>query len=519
MSTRTWVVTVLGLNAAGATTYFRYGTREVVYSGNRYEGRLRQPALLRESLYGAGRTRGAMEIGTGVIVLDNIDGGLDGLRDYNFDGQAVSCQEVGDVGLFYVQGIAEQAVFDEQTVTIQVRDRRHRFDVDLLWARYGGVDLSPFAAPGAWADVTDDVAWSPRPALYGVARNFEPVLVDDVRLIYQVDGQRGFLTGWSLDVFDSRAALTQGADYADEASILATAPAAGQYRVWPAGGVFRLGSTPTGIVTCDGENPPMASPNNASTVSNLLRALAFGANAYIYFDADATAGIYLREQVSKLEAISQVAQSLNAYLSWRPTPAPETLGNFPWAGQLSPPDALYYTPSFDPLVLDESVILPGSLRQVVPTEEQRGLPVWRVVVRYQRNYRVMSATDLAGVALADQLFCAEEYRTASAEDAAVRTQYPDALELTVTTLLDDKTEAEAEATRLLGLFGTRRRIFALSVPSKAAINLYGSANGLNPGHAVVLKHSRFGLSAGADMIVISAELDADADRINLQVWG
>ena len=524
MTTRNWAINLWALDSLGATVHRYYAQRPVVISSNFYEPRVQQPGLMRESLFGPGRTRGGLEIGTGVIVLLNADGALDDLRDLNFDGQFFTAQDVGTPalgGIYYTQGILEQAVFDEDTVTLQVRDYRHRYDVELLTARYTGVDLSPFYAPGAWADVTDDIAMSPRPALYGIARNFEPVLVDDVRLIYQVDGQRGFLTGWSLDVYDARSALTQGADYADEAAILATAPAAGEFRVWPAGGVFRLGSSPTGIVTCDAENPPMASPYNASTVVNILRALAFGSSghAYVYVDNDPAAGIYVREQISRLEAINRVVQSISAFFSYRTQPQTETLGNRPWVGQLSPPDSPYYTPSRDPALLDRAVIVPGSLRQVVPGEEQCGLPVWRVNVRYRRNYRVMSATDLAGVALADQLFCSQEWRTASYEDAAVLGQYPDALELTVDSLIDLQADAEAEAERLFGLFGTRRRVFTCTVPTIAAVNQYADMNGLNVGRQVTLQYPRFGLDAGVTMIILNAELDAEADRVNLQVWG
>lgn len=524
MTVRNWAVTLAARDASGTTVYRRYAQRAAESGGYFHEARVQQPGLIRESLFGPGRTRGPLEIGAGVVVLLNADGALDELRDLNFDGQFFTAQDVGTPalgGIYYTQGILEQAVFDENTVTLQVRDYRHRYDVELLTARYTGVDLSPFYAPGAWADVTDDIAMSPRPALYGIARNFEPVLVDDVRLIYQVDGQRGFLTGWSLDVYDARSALTQGADYADEAAILATAPAAGEFRVWPAGGVFRLGSSPTGIVTCDAENPPMASPYNASTVVNILRALAFGSSghAYVYVDNDPAAGIYLREQISRLEAINRVVQSISAFFSYRTQPQTETLGNRPWVGQLSPPDSPYYTPSRDPALLDRSVILPGSLRQMVPGEEQRGLPVWRVNVRYRRNYRVMSATDLAGVALADQLFCSQEWRTASYEDAAVLGQFPDALELTVDSLIDLQADAEAEAERLFGLFGTRRRVFTCTVPTIAAVNQYADMNGLNVGRQVTLQYPRFGLDAGVTMIILSAELDAADDRVNLQVWG
>jgi len=525
MTLRIWHVNLVGRSAGGVDTIFMYATRGYVVgsgfsgasAGTPVEARVLQPGVLAEHCFGAGRTRGAMDIATGVIKLANFDGALDGLSAYNFDGKPFSVSEMTEAGTAtgrVLQGVIEQCVFSENEVTFQVRDERHRFDVDLLTATYGGS-----TATGYWLALPDDVVGTPRPALYGVARNFEPVCVDPVKFIYQVDGQRGFLTGWTLDVYDARSALTQGADYADQAAMEATAPAAGQYRVWPAGGAFRLGAQPTGILTCDGMNPPAAAPSNTPTVTSLLRGLgAAPALGGVHLSANANAGLYVRDQTTVLDVINRIAQSLNAWVLWKVSPAASDVslsGITSWVSQLSPPASPYYTPASTALVLDTTVIVPGSLQQVVPAEEQRGLPVRRVNVRYRPNYRVMSATDVAGIALADLVEVATPYRVATADNSAVLLQYQDALELTVDTLLDLEADAQAEADRLVTIFGTRRRIFRLQVMAAARTVYYQ----LDPGRQVTLQYPRFGLDAGVPMLVLGAEEDIDENTVTLTVWG
>lgn len=530
MSSNIWHVAFGGRDAAGTVATWAYATHGYVVGatsalgaeGDLIEPRVLQPGLMREDLYGAGRTSGAMEIGTGVIVLANLDGALDALADYNFDGSYASIYEVGENGIltgraFYNLAL-EQPVFEEDKVSFQVREYRHKLDVDLLTRAYDGGSYPT----GYWLAAPDDIAGTPYPALYGIARNFEPVCVDPVLRIYQVDGQRGFLTGWSLDVFDSRSPLTQGADYASQAAMEATAPSLGEYRVWPAGGAFRLASDPTGLLTCDGENPPLASPYNASTVSNLLRALSGVSLGRAHFDNDAAAGLYLREQVSKLEAVNRVASSLSAFMSWwRPSPAAAdaSYSYTWWASQLTPPDTPIYTPGWNAdYGLTPSDIKPGTVRQVIPGDEARGLPIRRVNVRYRPNYRVMSATDVAGLGLADLVEVSSPYRTASAEDTGVLVQYPDAIELTVETVLDLEADAQAEADRLMALFAERRRMWSVTVVGPAAFDSLDFFR-LYPGYQVSVTYPRFGLDAGVVMLVLGLEQNIDEDTYTVLLWG
>jgi hypothetical protein len=93
-----------------------------------------------------------------------------------------------------------------------------------------------------------DLAGKYKPRAWGNVQNVPPVLVDSASLIYQVND------GAISDVpaaYDRQIALVKGADYVSQSDMQTNAPAAGNYRVWKAGGFFRLGSTPAGTCTAD----------------------------------------------------------------------------------------------------------------------------------------------------------------------------------------------------------------------------------------------------------------------------
>lgn len=58
------------------------------------------------------------------------------------------------------------------------------------------------------------------------------------KLIYQVDAYRGFTSGYTMTVYDKRAVLTEdgAGDYANQAAMEATAPAAGNTESGPLAG-------------------------------------------------------------------------------------------------------------------------------------------------------------------------------------------------------------------------------------------------------------------------------------------
>ncbi|HEY8360499.1 MAG TPA: hypothetical protein VIL30_23845, partial [Ramlibacter sp.] len=374
MSRRSFVLKVGGTSAAGVENQFSYGVNSNWDGAIFEEARLKATGVYRRDMYAANRLRGAFAINDAVAVLENTDGGLDTVMSTRcFDGNAAILFEQDPVTLdvlyTYPYGtfITEQPIVDEGEVTIAMHDMRHVLDRNLVGIRYAGTNSgSPLAGVEGGAE---DLKGAPKPLVLGRVFNITPVLVNTTRLIYQVTGVdpsgiggnvggvAGGLSGaWSLTVYDMRSPLTAGANYTSQADMEANPPAAGQYRVWPAGGCFRLGSSPAGRVTCDVLNQPVT-PTVSNIAGRLMRIThsgRFPVTPTPYLASNPNCGIYLTADTNALDALSQVLGSVNATVVYGQSPG--ALVPEPEAGrtiQLSlPANSVYATvQNFQKLVL------------------------------------------------------------------------------------------------------------------------------------------------------------------------
>lgn len=531
MSRKFWV-RLVSLDDAGAQVIHDFGTHpfQTTVFGTvpvkNVLGRLDQPGLLRRDMYGPGRTMGDSEISAGVISLSNSDTKLDYLKNYSFDGQSFQLLEYqlgwGGEWALIRAGYIEQPSFDDQQVVFQVRDVQHAFDVPLLAnAKYAGTNVLPAGVEGT----ASDIKGQPKPAVYGTVFNVPPVCVNTSKQIWQVDGRRGLHTGFTLAVYDKRSALTRGADYTSQADVEGNAPTAGQYRVWPVGGMFRTNAAHT-LLTYDCFNPP--SPGTTDAIDDVLNGIIDTAPGVPGFHfgpflaATPAAGIYVQDERTKLAVLNEVGRSVGAFFTTGRTPAVSVgvLATDVWGSHLTDPAALPYTAVLDPIEL--TVSSSWDLKRVPPNEPTRGLPVWRVNLKYGKNYRVMNETDLAGVALSELAIWSQEYRTVTVEDASVKTKWPNAPELNLVTLLVDATEATAEANRVLSLFSAERDMYTLKMPGDKVprINSSGASREyFQIGTRVLLYADRYDLAGGKLFLIIGMEEDPKADTYALTLWG
>lgn len=101
-------------------------------------------------------------------------------------------------------------------------------------------------------------------------------------------------------------------------------------------------------------------------------------------------------------------------------------------------------------------------------DDNKGVPAWKVIVRYDQLDVVQQSGDLFGVVTENDpirvQYLATEWRQASAENAGILTQWPNAPTLTVDTRLVLQADAQAEASRLLALYSVQRDIWRITVP-------------------------------------------------------
>ena len=473
------------------------------------------PGNIERHLFRSGTTRGRSEVGFGAVVLNNADGALDPAADWGFDGRAITLRRgrVGDAypaafSLVWV-GVMDQAEVDWRRVSLRVRDRQAEvIDRPIQSDLYGGTNQLPNGIDGT----PEDLQGKRKPVMFGRVRNAAVPLVNSAKLVYQLscDG----LSAVSA-VYDRGAALGLGSSRGSVANLLATNPAPGTFD-WvladSAGAFIRLGSAPAGQITVDA----IAGATPADrTVAAIQRCILerLGTLGPADFDlasfgqlmaaVPAEVGLYAgTDPITTGDALDLLAGSIGAW--WTVT----RLGAFR-VGRLS--DPALATPSAR-IEAWQVLAGDGGISRIATADTGGGIPVWRVQVRYDRNWAPTSETGLAGIALSRIAWLREEYRTVVTDSAAVLLAHPRGVELSIDTLLTTKADAEAEAERLSTLYGRRRDWLAVPLPIE-------HARDLDLGDVVDLAVPRYGLSAGKRCVILGLIEDFERGQTTLHLWG
>lgn len=446
-------------------------------------------------------TVGASRVGYGEVILAT-DGHLDHLLDLGLDGQTLLIRRGPQDGAYpgdfpiQMRATLEQPEFSALAVRLRLRDRLVELEKPLAQGFYGGTNVLPDGIDGT----ADDLKGRPRPRVYGRVYNISPPLVNTARLIYQAhDGALADIPA----VYDRGATLSRGADYADLADMQANAPGAGQWRAWLAGGCLRLGSSPSGQVSCDAvEGAAVADRTVAQILSRIALSMGLALEDIDLLDratldqaAPQEVGVWVDGEQTALAVMDKVAASVGAWYGF------DRLG---WLrmGRLAAPAG---SPVSE--ITEASVV-------ALERTAQDALPAWRVVVSHARNYTVQ-ASDIAGsVGAARRAWIAQATRAASAERASVKTLHRLATEMVRDTLLVSGADAQAEAARLLALYSVRRDTFVVTVRLAA-----DEVAALDLGKVVRLTWPRFGLAGGKLLMVTGMKLDFQALEAQLTLWG
>ena len=474
-----------------------------------YAARVASPVTLQRSSTSPDSTRGTSVLSVGVIDLVNSDGALDILATYAFAGREIRVYQVEQgaalaSATLLFKGLLEQPRFDwdvtgSSRFQIIIRDKAFELEQPIQSATYGGTNALP-----AGVDGVDDLKGKYKPLLFGYAARIPVPCVNTARLIYQVSNSS---ISDVLNVYDRGLALGRGADYTSEADMQATAPAATQYRVWPAGGLFRLGSTPAGQVLCDAVEGATAAARYPGAVAQrvlLASGVALGdidTTAFAAVDAACPweCGYWVTHQqaVKPKEIMDAIMLSTGGW--WAANASNKIV-----ASVLSSPAG---TPAAK---LHAGNIIGLARRQA--KDDDRGIPPWRFIVGYAR-YWEPSSSDFAGaVSEAIRADLREEYRIVDASDAAVQTAYPAATEVRVDTLLRYKADAQTLATSRHAILKVRRDVLRADVRS-------AEAAAADLGSVVRVTLPRFGLSGGRLFTVVGVELDPRIDSVSLTLWG
>lgn len=470
--------------------------------------RVRNPGAITTNLFSAGRLSGRSQVGVGEITLDNTDGRLDYLIDFGIDGREVQVFQqdldseiLGTLPIYTAQ--LGQPEFSQNVLSLRVRDSLETLNKPLPVDLYAGTNVLPDGLEGT----PDDIKGQPKPRCYGTVFNVPAPQVNTSKLIYQVnDG----LVDDIPAVYDGAVPFTRGTDYTDTADMLANAPAAGFYRACLTDGYFRLGSSPTRLVTADVVQGAAASDR---TVGQILLTIAIEMGASISggitppgltpIDVANTdeVGIWIQDERPAIDIMDEVARSLQAFY------VPELDGDLVFGVVRDPFDSTTVLVGYD-----TTNITDGSLSRVPRQDETGGLPVFRVTVRYAKNYAVQTDGLNAAATQARRAFVAQEYRSVVAEDLDVKLKHLNAQEIVIDTLLIDEADAQAEADRLLALLGRRRDYFQFQTD-------FLTAYPMRPGSVMQVTHYRYGLAITKKLLCVQQQLDGAANQGLLVGWG
>jgi hypothetical protein len=479
-------------------------------TGNYYEPRIEQPALMRREIFADGQIGGAASASFGELTLVNLDGGLDYLTGYAVDGRTLIIKAGEETAAYasfttILKALMQQAAMEWERVSVRLRDRQAEFNKPIQTLAYAGNNALPAGLEGS-ADLKD----APKPLFYGRVNNITPTLVNSSRLLYQVT--TGTLAE-VVNVFDNGAYLGRGDDYTDQTDMETNAPSAGYFRVWKAGGIVRLGSSPAGLITVTAWEYNTIEDSTGAQVAYRLATGPGGvdpgdtvADDYTTLDGQnaGSVGVWITDGMTIAEALDRVSASLGAWWGF------DQLGRF----RIARLDA----PSGDPVATLTAVEIDvdnGGFTCETATINSEPVPVWKVTLEHDINYTVQTGGNVAGVISADRRAWLEKpARQAIAEDATVKTPHPLAQEIVYPTLLAGVGYADPEATRRLNLLKVPRKIY------NAVVNVDATMlAAIDLGLVVEVQLTRFGLDAGELFRVIGIETDYQKNQLNLRLWG
>lgn len=480
-------------------------------SGNFYHPRMEQPGLVTRSVLSATTFGGAAQNQFGEMTLVNIDGGLDYLAGYSFDGRDFALKlgdETADISTFTIvtRAIIDRFSLEYSRANISLRDKTRSLDIPAQPLLFAGDNVLPAGLEGV-----EDLKGRRKPLILGTVKNISPVMVNSSKLVYQLSTAAISATG--LNVRDKGVALTYAGTYANETDMMAdTTLSAGSYKALLSSGMIRLGSTPAGTITADCQSS--ATPN--STATEIIRELVY---TYAGIASDGTTnsdfsaltsanndplGIVIEGEMTIAEAIDHVARSVGAWFGF------DQLNRFR-VKQVVLPSGLVT------LEIDEFQVI--AIERESLSSGAESAPVWQYALNYAKNFTVQGHDSLAGsVSAADKAFYAEEWRKQSTSDSAVKTAHLSAQDLLHDSYFINATDALAEASRRLTILKSQLVLFKVTV--RIDFNL-AVLSGVTIGINVMVKYPRFGLDGSANNIfkIVSMTADYRIGQIELGLWG
>jgi hypothetical protein len=465
----------------------------------------------------------------GECVLDDSSGALGAqLIKYAFDGRRIVVR-TGVRGAAYPAGfvtvingtMARAPMFAWGEITFVPADLTAAQAKTLQTARYAGNNVLPNGVEGL-----DDLLGKVKPLVLALASNMTPVLCNTSKLIYQVSAviDAGLVSVSAVRDGGVPLTLTAGTPYSSIADMLATAPAANNYRVLSTaaeGCYIRLGSSPVKGITCDAAYGAAADRTHAQVWRRVLMYSSVTVDQISALDVDvldaalpAEIEFALFDETNVDTALSTIAGSAAA--AWYGDPS-GIYRLVQWAAPSGAPVATLTSLRTDTMGVDD------------PVGNDGVAPAYLVSLSYGRNWTPQKDADLNGdktsaadtvrapgarAGLPARVWLEKQYRVALAIDTDVLVRYRNAVKLELTSLISSAVQAQAFADTLRDTYKVARQMTSFSGWLSDA-----QINAVRAGTVVLLRQERWNYEHGRLMRVAGVQIDRRTKKTELTCWG
>lgn len=525
-----------------------------------YDSRLKNSYEFQRSLFSGGRLTGSSVPSFGSITLINTDGELDILADYRWGGRRVRIWmggpdfDLADYGLVF-DGTAEGIEVGDGEITIRLRDLKYLFDKE--------IQAETFAVTGFGSDVVN----RRKPLPYGMCRNV-PLLYTGV----DGNGKHSFFAGaniigvysvrdlgleltfidpagvptpgqWTCDL--TTGVITLGGSFSGPVTgdVIGTRYlSAASSTSWTVGTGSKAFTIDAGLAFTVGMMVRVTNGRDPETTwgDGLVTAYSGTTLTVLVSEVGDTAGTDTDWVISPWGTVAGIVKAIGTLMGVTTfdeasfadidTAQPATVGYYIDEGgnALGHLDAIcngascHYGFTRAAEFQIGRLSIPGTAdssygaSDIIDDTFQRQIiedPAYEVVVRYGRNwFGSMADNQLVGaVSDTDRSFLTNEWRQAKVTDLNVLDTFPQSTPIIVDSIFDDATVAEAEAERLMAMFGVPRAYYIGRFKMQPL--------SLDIGGTTTITHARYGLSEGVDLRRVELGENLNTFEVEMGLWG
>lgn len=483
-------------------------------SNQEYVGDIRDAGAIEQYMYSVATTFGKSRMSSGDIVINNKNGNWDFVRKLGFKKASLKIKQVENEksslpleNIFAGTVLYPEVSFDK--IIFSISDRLKDLDIQAQESLFDGSNSGSTGIEGT----ENDIKGSTKPFIYGgPSFNILPPLLNSSSLIYGVnfdfDGDTDSISSIN-EIRDNGVILTidnlvgSSGDVSDLATLQSSTITPGRYITCLSEGLFRLGSNPSGIITCD------VTESN-STPGDIVKSLLerVGLTSSDYIDSDFVSlnsilpyniEIYVDSDDSVIDVCNELLSDLGAFIF---TNSENKIS----VGYLKNPDNFQSVKTFD----DYSVIDFSTIRS---RDEGDGVPPKQIKLFYKKNYKQFSDSDFAGSVTPEnrELYINEFKINESNINSNIDLKHHNAPIFNLYSHITNLTDSNTELSRQVTLRQKERNFYSFKTYDDEVLNI---------GDIIEIKNSkRFDLSSGKNVIILGKEIEFSKSLVTYIVWG